>query len=92
MNKYLFVLHQDGGCDYTIECGTAVMEVEAKNIIDAYQQLQNQYGLDSNMNYCEEEIDITLYEIKQSVYKLKLKDHLSKYNEYLKLKKEFEED
>lgn len=92
MKKYLFVLRQDEGCDYTIECGTAVFETDAENIVKAYKDLQENYGLDENMNYREEEIEIEVYEVDNYISKSELKQELEEFNDYLKLKNKFEEE
>lgn len=92
MKKYLFVLHQEGGCDYTIECGTSTLEVEAQNIAEAYMILNAAYGLEANMNYRGEEIEIDAYEISNHISKEELKKETEEFNEYLKLKNKFEEE
>ena len=39
--KFIAVIHQGGGCDYTIECGTAVIELESGDRESAEIELSN---------------------------------------------------
>lgn len=38
-SKFIAVLHQDGGCDYTIECGTTVIELSSVELWSAEDEL-----------------------------------------------------
>jgi len=40
MQKYLAILKQDGGCDYTIACGTKEIKFDAENAKDAAARLK----------------------------------------------------
>lgn len=94
MSKFLFILNQESGCDYTIHCGTLVKIVEADNLLNAYKDIQENYGLDSDMSYDEYPINIRVFDITNSVCisKNELKEELKEYNEYLKLKSKFENE
>ena len=39
ISKFIAVIHQGGGCDYTIECGTQMLPLESTNIDDANSEL-----------------------------------------------------
>jgi len=51
---YLLVMHQNGGCDYTIGCGTKVVELKATNPKrawnEAVQIIDDHGGLDPSDN------------------------------------------
>lgn len=38
-SKFIVALHQDNGCDYTIECGTKVSSLTSTNINDANEEV-----------------------------------------------------
>lgn len=47
--KYLLHLHEDGGCDYTIGCGNAIIELEVENPADLMKAIEEKledYGID----------------------------------------------
>ena len=43
MPRYLFVEHQEGGCDYTIGCGTRLTDIDAPNPESARLKFWNEY-------------------------------------------------
>ena len=89
MKRYLFVLHQDGGCDYTIECGTATFLCDADSLINAYKQVVEQYGIDGDFTYQDFGIEIDVYEISKQYNFADLKNEVKEYSQYLKLKDKF---
>ena len=44
MNKvpkgFFAVLTQEGGCDYTIGCGVAIIQIRARDLIEAWQRAE----------------------------------------------------
>ncbi len=63
--KFLLVMEQDNGCDYTIGCGIALEEIEADNrklaIAAAFEKMGVDYG---DSPYISEDINRAgLYEI-----------------------------
>ena len=63
--KFLLVMKQDNGCDYTIGCGIALEEIEADNpdasIATAFEKMAVDYG---DSPYISEDINrAILYEI-----------------------------
>lgn len=64
-NKFIAVLHQSGGCDYTIECGTKVIDIDGvTNMEEAKSQLKQimaeEYTGDSEL------VGATIYEVISS--------------------------
>ena len=54
--KYLVILNQSGGCDYTIGCGVKVLYLDATDKEKAYQQareliLEEHYSLESRIQH-----------------------------------------
>ena len=93
MKKYLFIIQVTEGCDYTIGCGIVYKEIEAENIVEAYKQVREYYGIDYDFNRDTYGIkDIRCYDITKSEYTNfdNLKNELKEYNEYLKLKEKYE--
>lgn len=94
MRKYLFIIQEEEGCDYTIGCGITYKEVLGNNIIEAYKKIQEYFGIDSDfVRHDSKLIDIRCYDITESEFISfeELKEELKEYNEYLKLKEKFEE-
>ncbi len=65
--KYLLVMKQNGGCDYTIGCGIALEEIEVPRHGDimsvAFEKLTADYG--EPPDYISEDINSAfLYELK----------------------------
>jgi hypothetical protein len=69
--KFIAVLHQSGGCDYTIECGTKVIELDSGNIDSATDEInsiiEDEYTGEMSLS------EVTLYEIKGK-HDINLKD------------------
>ena len=66
LNKeFIAVLHQSGGCDYTIECGTKVVTLSATDMNGAKQELsemiEEEYTGDSKLSTA------TIYEISDNL-------------------------
>lgn len=63
--KFLLIMIQDGGCDYTIRCGLDIQEIEANNRVDALEKAFQIMAYDWNDSpQIDEEIDrASLYEI-----------------------------
>lgn len=62
MKTFLLELHQDGGCDYTIACGTLTTTIVAKNLDKAREKASDFLGA-----YLEDGIEsATLYEVTQT--------------------------
>lgn len=38
-SKFIVVLHQSGGCDYTIECGTKIIDLESTDIDSTHSEI-----------------------------------------------------
>ena len=84
--KFLLVLTQEGGCDYTIGCGVAVHIIEVKNreeiLAQIFPWLAKHHG-DPSDGYINEEIDsATLYQISD-VIRLDLWQYHYDYQERL---------
>lgn len=61
MSKFIAYVKQGGGCDYTIGCGQAVLELESTTYNEAVEELRREIVDDC---YNEDVIEIaTLYEI-----------------------------
>jgi hypothetical protein len=60
--KFIAVLEQDHGCDYTIACGVKVIDLESENLSDAHNELtskiEEEYTGDSKLSRA------TIYEVK----------------------------
>jgi len=61
-SKFIAVLHQGGGCDYTIECGTKVINLYSNNVDDANIELSSIIEEEYNGEFALSKV--TLYEIK----------------------------
>lgn len=62
MKTFLLELHQEGGCDYTIACGTLTTTIVAKDPDTAQKKAIDFLGV-----YLEEGIEsATLYEVTQT--------------------------
>jgi hypothetical protein len=60
--KYIAVLHQPGGCDYTIACGTRVEHLSASTFEEAQAEaeaLLSDYDRERSLD------DLTVYEVTQ---------------------------
>lgn len=69
--KFLLVLEQPGGCDYTIGCGTAIKIIEAKSEAEVMENifpyLAKNYG-DPSDGYIDEAIEeATLYRVAGTI-------------------------
>ncbi len=60
-SKFIAVIHQDGGCDYTIECGTKVLDLESNDIDNAINELSS--IIEEEYTGERELSEIKLYEI-----------------------------
>lgn len=66
-NKFIVYLHQPGGCDYTIDCGSKLIELNAKTIDKAKKEVSklikedySHIDLDEVVLYSAEKIDFDL--------------------------------
>jgi len=48
---FIVVAHQDGGCDYTIACGTAVFPLVAKTMEQAMNEVSHMFFNDEGDHY-----------------------------------------
>ena len=62
--KFIAKVHQSGGCDYTIECGTQLVTLKATNLDDAVSELRILLEEDYNGDRTPESIH--LYEISNN--------------------------
>lgn len=76
--RYVAKLHQPHGCDYTIECGTKIVELKSSTVEEALHEVRkivigvdeddpeyNIYGLGCRGEY---QLDsVRLYEVTQSI-------------------------
>lgn len=71
--KFLAILNQGDGCDYTIGCGTAVDLIEADSYDEAFEILKNDRWRDYDSGECDIDYiangegyleDVTLYQIE----------------------------
>ena len=60
--KFIAVLEQSGGCDYTIACGVKVIELESENLSDAQNELTSKIEENYTGDYKLSEAKI--YEVK----------------------------
>lgn len=102
--KYIAYLHQDGGCDYTIGCGSAIRHLHASNMDEALKEALKHidtYDIDTISSAVIFEVNDSKLVDVQAFYKQirqetqeeerKLKEVLEK-REYLRLKKKYEQD
>ena len=99
-SKFIAVIHQSGGCDYTIACGTKVIELESTDIDSANTEIssiiEEEYPSDMGIE------SVVLYEVKstheidiESIYsEISNKNRLSDVDreekeEYERLKRKF---
>ena len=61
--KYLLVMEQDGGCDYTIGCGLKVEPIEASNMQEATAKAFEYLSEDREGKLREDVDRATLYQI-----------------------------
>src|SRR3990167_90926 len=40
MSQFVAALHQPGGCDYTIDCGTQVLSLKATTLEEAWKEIR----------------------------------------------------
>ena len=63
--KYIAVLRQSGGCDYTIGCGIEVVKLDAESMDDAQRECEAL--LENNYWDVESRLDsITVHEVTRS--------------------------
>ena len=84
--KFLLVLEQEAGCDYTIGCGIAVHVLEAKNMDEIVEQifprLAERYGDPTTGRFNKEIENATLYAISD-IRELDLKQYHYDWKEQL---------
>lgn len=102
--KYIAILRQEGGCDYTIGCGINTIQFEADSPKEAAEKLQN--IIKDNYNSDEHRLkQVNFYEIKNSyevdvdLWYKKFDDEINaiqrkeqekaEWAEYLRLKEKF---
>lgn len=100
---YMAILSQGQGCDYTIECGTKVIELKAKNKADALIELNRMmtgpegdgYDVEYTIEGGDGDLDtVTLLEVSHrekvdlSVWKRQIKDARKKVKESQQEKEE----
>lgn len=72
---FVAVLHQEGGCDYTIECGTLNVWLESTTKEDALEEVERRLRGDSDEDDYDHEAfpshsdlsSVTLYEVKEVI-------------------------
>lgn len=71
MAKFIAVVRQSGGCDYTIRCGTDVIHLDAKDKPSAFVEVEAllRGDEDNGRPYSDErELDsMTIYEVSQKI-------------------------
>ena len=88
---FIVVLKQDGGCDYTIGCGTVVYRLVSKTMEDAIDELVKYEGDDEDIvdYYGGSELtNCDIYEVSDSFDFLKLHNTLDEAKKKLQLIKE----
>lgn len=67
---FIAIMHQEGGCDYTIGCGTKVVELKAKNKEQATNELIHMFfHEDGDMHGHEEDVgEVNVFEVKEKLH------------------------
>lgn len=99
MKKYLVILNQSGGCDYSINCGTEVVQIYLnpecieKDLLD---WLIDNYGEDTIMSLYliqlvplenTEIMNVDLVSLKNQL--IKKEEESEEYREYLRLRNKY---
>ncbi len=100
MPNYIAMIHEPGGCDYTMECGTDVLELKAKSMKEAINELEEiifryedpEYEESEGCYTGEHELSkATIFEVSDKV-KINLGSWYKKFEKYKKKLENEEEE